>query len=180
MAFSVVSAKKVTAVSADYLWGVAPRSADDPLVASGTSDNVEAAQREIELVLYLKAQVAVSGTVTGPRGYHAVCRRDGVGGFTWETRGGGPVAGPRTPKGQDRRGSARPKKRRGAEPGRLYRDAQSDYWEARSRHARRSVAFHRFIQTILVVAIIAVVVVGGLYIAHHVDPRLSLPGTAAS
>lgn len=170
------------AVSADYLWGVSPRSADDPLVASGESDNLKYAQRQVELVLDLKPQVASWGTVTGPRGYHAMCRRDGMGGFTWEKRGGGLVAGPhgREAASHARKGTARPKKTRDTEPGRLYREAQNDYWDARSRRARRGLAFRGFTRGILIVVIAAVVVVCAGYVAHRMDPRLPVPGYSTS
>ena len=161
-------------MSDDYLWGVHPRSADDPLVASGESNDRKTAQQEVELVLGTKPQTASWGTVTGPRDCHLVCRRDGLGGFTWEDRNGSRTAGPRPVKASK---TARPRKR-DADPGRLYRDTQNDYWDARARTARRNLALRRFTRGALIVVIFAVVIVGAAYLAHHLDPRLSIPGFA--
>lgn len=161
---------------ADYLWGVHPRSSDDPLVASGEANDRKRAQQEVELVLGTRPQAASWGTVTGPRGCHLVCRRDGLGGFTWEDRNGGRVAGPRSGKGSR---ALRPRKR-AADAGRLYRDAQNDYWEARARTARRDLALRRLTRGILIVVVFAAVIVGAAFIAHHADPHLAIPGFAAS
>lgn len=168
-------------MSTDYLWGVHPRSTDDPLVASGDASAVKAAQQEVELVLGTRPQIASWGTVTGPDGLHLMCRRDGMGGFSWENRDGRRVAGPQTAKASR---AARPRRRRpwkGTESeGQLYRDAQNDYWDARTRTARRGLAFRRFTRGVLVVVVFAAVIVGAAYIAHHLDPRLSIPGFASS
>ena len=62
------------------------------------------------------------------------------------------------------------------QPHRLYRDTQNDYWEARARRARRTLAFRRFLRVALTLVIIAAVVVAASYIAHRADPRLRIPG----
>ncbi|MCL2585033.1 MAG: hypothetical protein FWE35_21540 [Streptosporangiales bacterium] len=147
----------------EYLWGVAPRSAGDPLIASGTSDDLDSARQEVERVLGLNRRVTSWGTVAGPGGYHAVCRRDGAGGFSWDSRGGTPGAaksGPRRPGPGRRRGN----------PGRLYRDAKNDYWQVRSRRARRTLAVRRFARAVVIVAAIAVVLAAAIYLAGHGRP----------
>lgn len=159
-------------MSADYLWGVHPRSADDPLVASGEANDRKTAQQEVELVLGTRPQAASWGTVTGPRGTHLVCRRDGMGGFTWEDRNGSRVAGPKAPRAARAVRSGK----RDKNAGRLYRDTQNDYWDARARAARRNLALRRFTRGVLIVVILAAVIVGGAYLAHHLDPSLSIPG----
>jgi hypothetical protein len=62
------------------------------------------------------------------------------------------------------------------QPHRLYRDAQSDYWEGRARRARRTLAFRRFLRVVLALVIIAVVVAVAGYIAHRADPSMHVPG----
>jgi hypothetical protein len=147
-------------VSDDYLWGVHPRSTDDPLVASGAAGDRKAAQREVELVLGTRPAEASYGTVTGPRGFHLMCRRDGLGGFNWEDRNGSRVAGPQATKG------ARPKKRdKGA--GRLYREVQGDYWDARARRARRGLAFRGLTRGVAIVVIVIVVLVLAGYVVER-------------
>jgi hypothetical protein len=147
----------------DYLWGVHPRSTDDPLVASGAAGDRKAAQREVELVLGIKPAEASYGTVTGPRGFHLVCRRDGLGGFNWEDRNGSRAAGPRAAKGTR---SARPK-RRDKDAGRLYREVQEDYWGARARRARRGLAFRGFTRGVAIVVIVIVVLVIAGYVVER-------------
>jgi hypothetical protein len=112
---------------AGYLWGVYPHSMADPLVASGTSRNRKDAQRVVETVLEARPTVSSWGAVTGPRGYRTVCRRDGMGGLTWQHQGG---HRDRAERSRSRRGGSQAQ-------GRLYRDAQNDYWDARARRARR-------------------------------------------
>lgn len=163
--------QKGLAVPDDYLWGVHPRSADDPLVASGATGDRKAAQREVELVLGTKPAEASYGTVTGPRGFHLVCRRDGLGGFNWEDRNGSRVAGPQAAKGvrgaRGARGTRR--NRRDKDAGRLYREVQNDYWEARARRARRGLAFRGFTRGVTIVVIVIVVLVIAGYVVEHVD-----------
>jgi hypothetical protein len=151
------------AVSDDYLWGVHPRSTDDPLVASGATGDRKAAQREVELVLGTKPAEASYGTVTGPRGFHLVCRRDGLGGFNWEDRNGSRVAGPQVVKG------ARPARRnkRDKDAGRLYREIQDDYWDARARRARRGLKFRGFTRGVTIVVIVIVVLVIAGYVVER-------------
>lgn len=59
---------------------------------------------------------------------------------------------------------------------RLYRDAQNDYWEARSRRAHRLLAFRRFVRVVFALVIAAAVIVGASYVVHRADPRLAIPG----
>jgi len=118
---------------AGYLWGVYPHSMDDPLVASGTSRNRKDAQRVVETVLEARPGVSSWDAVTGPRGYQTVCRRDGMGGLTWQHQGGRRDQAERS---RSRKGGAQAQ-------GRLYRDAQNDYWDARTRRARRRLAARR-------------------------------------
>lgn len=63
---------------------------------------------------------------------------------------------------------------------RLYRDAQNDYWAARSRRAHRLLAFRRFVRVVLTIVIVAAVVVGASYVVHRIDPRLHIPGYSSS
>lgn len=63
---------------------------------------------------------------------------------------------------------------------RLYRDAQNDYWEARARRARRILAFRRFIRVAAAVVIAVMIIAVAGYAAHRADPRLAIPGFAAS
>lgn len=63
---------------------------------------------------------------------------------------------------------------------RLYREAQDDYWEARSRHARRLLAFRRVIRVAGAVVVAAAVIVSAGYAVHRVDPRLAVPVFSAS
>jgi hypothetical protein len=151
------------AVSDDYLWGVHPRSADDPLVASGATGDRKAAQREVELVLGTRPAEASYGTVTGPRGFHLVCRRDGLGGFNWEDRNGSRVAGPQAAKGA---GAAR-RNKRDKDAGRLYREVQGDYWDTRARRARRGLAFRGFTRGVTIVVIMIVVLVIAGYVVER-------------
>lgn len=59
---------------------------------------------------------------------------------------------------------------------RLYREAQNDYWEARSRRARRVLAFRRFLRIVAVIVIAAAIIAGASYVVHRADPRLAIPG----
>ena len=59
---------------------------------------------------------------------------------------------------------------------RLYREAQDDYWAARSRRARRVLAFRRSLRVALAVVLVAAVVAGVSYVVHRADPRLAIPG----
>ena len=113
--------------------GVYPHSMDDPLVASAISRNRKDAQRAVETVLEARPWVSSWGVVTGPRGYRTVCRRDGMGGLTWQHQGGRRDLAARSRSGK---GGAHAR-------GRLYRDAQNDYWDARTRRARRRLAARR-------------------------------------
>jgi hypothetical protein len=63
---------------------------------------------------------------------------------------------------------------------RLYREAQNDYWEARSRRARRILAFRRLARVVAAVVTAAVVIAGAAYGVHRADPRLDIPGFSAS
>jgi hypothetical protein len=133
-------------VNAGYLWGVYPRSSADPLVASGSAVSSEAARREVEAALDSHPETTSRGAVTGPRGYHVECRRDNKGGFTWYRQG------------DNRRG-----KKRARTEGRLYRDAQNDYWESRTRRARSRLRFRRSVRAALAVVLIALVIAGAGY-----------------
>ena len=94
-------------MKAGYLWGVYPRSAADPLVASGSADSRKEAQREVEAVLGAQPGNASWGKVTGPGGYQSIGRRDGGGGFTWD----GPGAGPSRKDSRRQRRGRRPRLR---------------------------------------------------------------------
>jgi hypothetical protein len=63
---------------------------------------------------------------------------------------------------------------------RLYREAQNDYWEARSARARRIATLRRFARIVAAVLAGAVVMVGAAYVVHRADPRLTIPGFSAS
>lgn len=65
-------------------------------------------------------------------------------------------------------------------PPRLYREAQNDYWEARSRRARRMLAARRFFRVVLAAVIAAAIIAGAGYGVHKKDPRLHIPGFSAS
>lgn len=150
-------------MSAGYLWGVYPRSSVDPLVASGSAISSKAARREVQAVLDSHPETTSRGAVTGPRGYHMECRRDNKGGFTWYR------------PGDNRRG-----KKRARTEGRLYRDAQNDYWESRTSRARRRLRFRRSVRTALAVVLVVLVIAGAGYAVHRADPRfLSFPGFVA-
>lgn len=63
---------------------------------------------------------------------------------------------------------------------RLYRDAQNDYWEARSRRARHTLAFRRYARRVLLGAVIAALVGGGIAIAMRRPGHTSLTNQAAT
>jgi len=63
---------------------------------------------------------------------------------------------------------------------RLYREAQNDYWEARSRRARRMLAFSRLARVVAAVVAVAVVIAGAAYGVHRADPRIDIPGFPAT
>ena len=65
-------------------------------------------------------------------------------------------------------------------PPRLYREAQNDYWEARSRRARRMLAVRSFARVVLAAVIAAAIIAGAGYAVHRKDPRLHIPGYSAS
>src|SRR5579862_391458 len=94
-----------------FMWGVYPREAGDPLVASGGAASVDQARREVERVLIIDSR-ASWGAVTGPGGYHSTCHRGRADTFSWDQKSSGTPA-PRSGRPRDAR-SRRARRRSGS------------------------------------------------------------------